>query len=213
MKYFYFYDCPRTGGTSFKSWCKGNPHIKRVCYKDSKSDWFHVPFNPREEIERLVPGENDLVTFTILRDPIEHTISLYDKISRHKNHAYRSKLAGVSFSEWVHGVFEVDRQSSPDPWGFSFVHFYDPKTRDVNVAIKNIESMDFVGFTDKLLDDLNSMLVQHQSAARFDNRRSNAGRRGFKVSKEDKLKIKLIRADDYALVNHFRKKRGLPTYG
>lgn len=214
MKCFYFYDCPRTGGTSIKHWVRKQSSIKRIHYGDGRG-WHHVPFNSREEISNLAPSgfKENFFTFTILRDPIEHTASLYAKIRKHKNHGYKSRLLKFEFNEWIGKIFEDDRKTSPDPWGFSFVRFYDPKTHDLEQAIKNIESMDFVGFTERLNQDMDSMLKIAGTKEKFDNRKANNIQRDFKISPVDRLHIKRIRFDDYQLVNHFRKKRGLPAYG
>ena len=209
MKYYYFYDCPRTGGTTFKRWCR-NGQIKRVCFGDEK-DWHHVPFKPRAELERLVPNGGELFTFTILRDPIEHTASLYAKIKRHK-HGYRPVIQHLSFDQWINGKFKEDAKTMPDPWGFSMVKFYDPKTHCLNQAIKNIETMDFVGFTDRLNEDLNLMLIESRSKVKFNGPRLNCGIRDFVVKDQIKAIIREVRKDDYKLVNHFRCKRGLEPY-
>lgn len=213
MKCFYFYDCPRTGGTSIKHWFKKQQLIRRIYYGDKKG-WHHVPFKPREEVSQLAPsGLRDKVfTFTILRDPIEHTASLYAKIRNHK-HGYKPRLTDVTFTEWIEELFEGDRKTSPDPWGFSFVRFYDPKTHKLEQAIKNIESMNFVGFTERLNLDMELMLKLANAKEKFDNRRANNARRDFKISSVDRMHIKRIRFDDYQLVNYFRKKKELPIYG
>lgn len=213
MKYFYFYDCPRTGGTSFKQWSRRCETITRLHFGDDKG-WHHVPFRPRAAVSELAPAaqRDKVFTFTLLRDPIEHTASLYAKIRRHK-HSYRKRLSNLKFHQWVHQFFEVDRKESPAPWGFSMVRFYDPITGDVDRAISNIETMDFVGFTERLTQDMQLMLEQANARAQFDGRRLNPGIREFKVSPADRLAIKRIRFDDYQLVNHFREKRGLQPYG
>lgn len=205
MKNFYFYDLPRTGGTSFKRWCKNRKGIKRVYFGEGKG-WHHVPF---ESVEKLAPGK--IWTFTLLRNPIEHTASLYAKIRIHK-HAYRTKLLGLNFNQWIRGIFEVDMVSSPAPWGFSMVKFFDPVSENLDVAIKNIESMDFVGFTDRLNSDINLMFKKIGVEDAFNGPRLNVARRSFEVTEGEKKVIRIVRADDFKLVNHFRKKRGLSLY-
>jgi hypothetical protein len=213
MKYFYFYDCPRTGGTSFKRWANQSDIVERLHFGDGKG-WHHVPFKPREVVSALAPpAQRDKVfTFTLLRDPIEHTASLYAKIRRHK-HSYRSKLANLNFDQWIHKHFEEDRSKSPPPWGFSMVRFFDPETEDVGRAIANIETMDFVGFTERLTPDLKLMFQKANTRANFDGRRLNPGIREFKITTANRVAIKKIRFDDYQLVNYFREKRDLEPYG
>lgn len=211
MKYFYFYDCPRTGGTSFKRWALNAPNVKRVHFGDGRG-WHHVPFRPRSELYELAPENQRIFTFTLLRDPVEHTASLYAKIRVHK-HSYRNVLANLSFEKWIKDVFEEDRKSSPAPWGFSMVRFFDPKEGKLENAIANVESIDFVGFTERLNDDLNLMFKKANIKANFDGRRLNPGSRRFKLTAADRLAIKRIRYDDYQLVNYFREQRGLQPYG
>lgn len=206
---YYFYDCPRTGGTTFKVWCKRGK-IKRVRYGGEK-EWYHVPFRPRDEIKTLVPENSTLFTFTLLRNPVEHTASLYAKIRSHK-HAYKKVLEGLTFEQWIKGKFQTDAHTSPDPWGFSMVRFYDPITHDLVQAIKNIESMDFVGFTDRLKRDLNLMLNISGSKINFNGPRLNRSRRDFLIKDDLRKIIKDVRSDDFKLVNYFRRKRGLPIY-
>jgi hypothetical protein len=208
MKNFYFYDLPRTGGTSFKHWARRCKAIKKVHYGDGHG-WHHVTFKPRSEVAKLTSG--DLFTFTILRDPIEHSASLYAKIRKHK-HAYCPKLAGLSFKNWIHGIYAEDMMSSPAPWGFSMVSFYDPKTSNLDTAIKNIESMDFVCFTDRLNNDINAMLGKANAGVTFSSHRMNVASRHFEISNAERNVIRRVRAEDFKLVNHFRKKRGLPIY-
>ena len=212
MKYFYFYDCPRTGGTSFKRWAKSCPAIERLHFGDGKG-WHHVPFKPRSEISELMPSHDvDVFTFTILRDPIEHTASLYAKIRTHK-HSYRNKLAHLTFNQWITGHFEADREQSPAPWGFSMVRFFDPDTGNLDRAIANIESMDFVGFTGRLNQDMELMLNKANACVNFNENRLNVSHRDFNITPVERVMIKKIRFDDYQLVNHFRKLRGLQLYG
>jgi len=209
VKCYYFYDCPRTGGTSFKKWCRDG-NAKRIYYGDRKG-WHHVPFKPRSEVCSLVPPNYNLWTFTLLRDPVEHTASLYAKIREHK-HSYCANLRGLSFNDWITGPFEEDSKTSPDPWGFSFVRFYDPDTHNLEKAISNIESMDFVGFTERLGEDVNLMLRESGSKTFFNNRKLNSKARNFIVSDSEKEIIKRVRSDDYKLVNNFRTIRNLPKY-
>lgn len=211
MKHFYFYDCPRTGGTSFKRWAKKCPTIERLHFGEGKG-WHHVPYRPRSEILELTPPSRDVFTFTLLRDPIEHTASLYAKIKTHK-HSYRDKLARLTFNQWVTNHFEVDREKSPDPWGFSMVRFFDPETGNLDRAIANIESMDFVGFTERLNEDMKLMFKKANVRAEFGGDRLNAKYRDFSITRVERILIKKIRFDDYALVNHFRELRGLQPYG
>jgi len=158
----------------------------------------------------LRPEGKKLWTLTLLRDPVEHTASLYAKIRNHK-HAYKQVLRGLSFSQWVQGRFQDDVKSVPPPWGFSFVRFYD-EGGDLATAIENVEKVDFVGFTERLTEDMNLFLNLVGEKRRFNGRRLNMSRRGFKISGADRKIIKRVRAEDFELVNHFRRKRGLPFY-
>lgn len=213
MKCLYFYDCPRTGGTSIKKWCKSKNNFKRLHY-GTRPAWHHVPFKPLELIDKELRPKNysqKIWTFTFLRNPYEHTLSLYAKIRNHK-HAYAGKFKKMSFSDWILGDFPKDVVSTPQPWGFSFVRFYDPETGNLEKAIKNLESIDFIGFTERLNSDMNLFLNKMSSTSKFDNRKLNISQKNFKV--DDKLReiIKQVRSNDYKLVNHFRSLRGLKLY-
>ena len=213
MKCFYFYDLPRTGGTTLKRWVKNRRNLRRLHYGSPKP-WHHVPFTPLPILDQqLRPrGYNQKIhTITLLRDPCLHTISLYGKIRHHK-HAYASKFQSISFQEWIHGDFPDDVLNTPDPWGFSMVRFYDPETHNLGKAIENIESIDFVGFTERLNSDINLFLLNMGLPEAFTDMKLNVSRKGFKASEDDLKVIREVRSQDYELVNYFRKKRGLEPY-
>lgn len=212
MASFYFYDCPRTGGTSVKLWCRDNKVLNRLHYGDDKGGWHHVPFKPKSEIDELKPvGVDKIWTLTFLRDPVEHTASLYAKIRNHK-HSYRDRIRSLTFTKWIHGVFGEDVGCAPAPWGFSMVRFYDPKSDNLETAIKNVESIDYVGFTDRLVDDMNGFLSMVGEGVKFDGRKLNVASRNFGISESDRRIIREVRAADFELVNHFRRKLGLSTF-
>ena len=118
----------------------------------------------------------------------------------------------LTFHEWIYGDLEEDCRTAPDPWGFSMVRFYDPDTKNLDRAIANIESMDFVGFTDRLNQDINKLMDLIGISQRYNNARQNQVRRNFTISPKDRQHILDVRADDLRLVNHFRSKRGLRPY-
>lgn len=211
MIYFYFYDCPRTGGTSIKHWCKRNNDLKRLYYGQD-GGWHHVPFKPLKEIEGLRPqGMVDRIwTLTFLRNPIDHTVSLYAKIRNHK-HSYKDKLKNLSFSDWIHGDFIKDVDTAPSSWSFSMVNFYS-SDNNLRSAINNIESVDYVGFTDRLTYDMNQFLIKVGTNAKFDGRKLNTSSKNFKITSDEKKIIREVRSRDFELVNHFRKKRGLSLF-
>jgi hypothetical protein len=216
MECFYFYDCPRTGGTSVKRWTKNQHNLKRIHYGSPKP-WHHVPFKHPSIIEKELRPRGytgRISTMTLLRDPCAHTISLYAKIRNHK-HAYASKFKRIGFAEWIQGDFKKDVAETPNPWGFSMVRFYDPETGDLEKAIRNIEAVDFVGFTERLNVDMNKFLVKIGLSITFSGNRLNISRKGgpcMQFSEEEVEIIKRVRADDYRLVNYFREKRGLELY-
>jgi hypothetical protein len=211
MECFYFYDCPRTGGTSVKRWSKSQNNLKRLHY--GVKPWHHVPFKRPDIIDqdlrpRVYTG--NISTLTFLRNPLEHTISLYAKIRNHK-HAYASKFQKISFQEWINGDFAKDVETAPEPWGFSMVRFYDPETGNLEKAIYNIESINFVGFTERLNQDMNLFLESIGLLQNYCGNKLNPSQRNFEIDGTKDI-IKEARAQDYQLVNYFRKKRGLQLY-
>lgn len=207
MEYLYFYDCPRTGGTSIKKWFRDNPCMKRLHYGTTEQ-WHHVPFQPIETLNKDF-NRSKIKTLTFLRDPISQTVSLYAKIKNHRDHSFKDHFSKMTFSEWINGSFREDVISCPEPWGFSFVRFY-AQDGMLDTAITNISTINFIGFTERLDKDMNLFLAN--IPAIYNGHRLNVSHKDFKISINDKKIIREVRASDYKLVNHFRKVRGLPLY-
>lgn len=201
MKYGYLYHVPRTGGFTTYKWFSnfGKQGLTRL-YNHG-----HVPFKTRRQICRLFNKQLDpeeLITFTWMRDPVDHAASLYSYIVSHGGHEkWKNFKKGITFSQWIRC------EGLPG----SFAKFFDPGRGDPDIAIENLKTLNFIGFTEQLNTDMNLIMNLFQVPTRFNNMKINAAKKLI-VSPVDAALIKERRSADYKVLNYFRQQRGLPFY-
>jgi hypothetical protein len=207
----YFYHVPRTGGFSTYKWFE---KLSRMELTRLWNDG-HSPFKAKKQIAKKFGGRakkldniilkpEDLITITWLRDPVSHSISTYTYIKSHGGaKKFRGFRPGMTFSEWIRA------KGSPG----NYVKFFAPGDGKLETAIRNMETINFIGFTDNFNNDMNRLMkVFGLSHIKYNNAKINSSSGKFKPSEIDIKYLKERRAIDYALVNEFRARRGLSPY-
>lgn len=163
----------------------------------------HTPYRPF-----------DFPSFTILRDPVGHAVSLYTYIKTHPGMPAHQSVRKLTFAQWI--------RRKPDRWGRrpgSFTHFLagghkkrlEPE-KELELAIRHADEIDFIAFTELLNSDMNAVLNRVAKIdARWDGTRHNANQKNRKPrpTPADIALIKNLRAEDYVLIKHVAEKRGI----
>jgi hypothetical protein len=206
----YFYHVPRTGGFSTYKW------FEKLSRKEWTRLWNdgHTPFKSKKQLiakfgSRAMKADGielkveDLITITWLRDPVNHSISLYTYIKTHGGEKkFRGFKDGASFSEWIR------RPGSPG----NYVKFFAPGDGKLETAIRNLETVDFIGFTETFNSDMDRLMRFLELDIKYNKKKINSSSGSFKPSKKDIKHLKERRVEDYILVNEFRKRLGLPLF-
>lgn len=178
---------PRTGGTSMtRFFNKINDQVKFVRFGHDKFSG-HV----LEQMEKA--NKRKVYTFTIIRDPVSHTRSLYSFLKQSGSHPKRH-TAQKSFTEWIKTFDELPNY---------FCKFYDHKGQgDLERAKKVLGRMDFVIHTNDLGNGINRILASLGINTRFDGTHvSNFSKP--KMSEDQIRLIKNLRANDYELIKDY----------
>lgn len=206
----YFYHVPRTGGFSTYKWFE---HLSRQGLTRLWNDG-HTPFKSKAQLvakfgskafeaDKINLKSEELITITWLRDPVDHTASLYTYIKSHGGHQkFKGFPEGVTFSEWIR------LEGSPG----NYVKFFAPGDGKLETAITNLQTANFVGFTENFNDDMNVLMEVFNIKLKYNNQKVNSSGQRYQPSKDDIIYLKQRRELDYALVNEFRKARGLKPY-
>ena len=207
----YFYHVPRTGGFSTYKWFE---KLSKMGHTRLWNDG-HSPYKNKEQLVKKFGGRakkldkielkpEDLITITWLRDPVAHSVSTYTYIKSHGGEKkFRGFKNGMTFSEWIR------QKASPG----SYVKFFAPGDGKLETAIRNMETIDFIGFTENFNNDMNRLTKTFGvHNLKYNNLKINSSTGSFKPSKADVEFLRERRKDDYLLVNEFRKRRGLPPY-
>jgi hypothetical protein len=204
----YIYHVPRTGGNSTYKWFE---MLSRQGHTRLWNDG-HSHFRSREQLAKkfaaqakkkdgIILKPEDLITITWLRDPVAHSVSIHTYQKRRGGGAKKFRGYDPDFSKWIR------RKGSPG----SFVGFFSSDGK-LETAIKNMSTIDFIGFTDYFNSDMNKMMKVFGLNLKYNNKKINSSTGQFKPSAADIKYLKERRKIDYALVNEFRKRRGLSPY-
>lgn len=204
----YFYHVPRTGGFSIYRWFERSSKagLTRL-YNDG-----HSPFKSKEQLiakfsKRAENAGNPIIpeqfmTITWLRHPVLHAASCYSYAKAHGGaKKFKTFTDGMTFSQWIR------QKASPG----NYVKFFAPGDGKLETAIRNMETIDFIAFTDRFNPDMNAISKLFNIPWPYDGAKVNASNR-VEPNKEDIAYLRERRADDIQLCNHFRKKRGLKPY-
>lgn len=206
----YFYHIPRTGGFSTYKWFEdlSKRGLTRL-WNDGHSPYKHkiqlaAKFSPQaQKADGVIINPDELITITWLRDPVIHTASLYTYMRSHGGHTtFRNFHEGITFSEWIRS------HGSPG----NYVKFFAPNDGKLETAITNLETVNFVGFTENLNGDMNLIMKVFDIKLNYNNEKVNFSGQRHQPSKDDIDYLKKRRELDYALANEFRKRRGLEPY-
>ena len=203
----YFYHVPRTGGFSTYKWFE---KLSRRGYTRLWNDGHTLFKNKKQLVKRfasrakkkddIILKPEDLITITWLRDPVAHSVSLHTYQKSHGG-AKTFKEYDPDFSKWIR------RKGSPG----SFIKFFAADGK-LETAIKNLETVDFIGFTDLFNSDMNKIMEIFGVDLKYNNKKINSSTGQFKPSIVDVKYLKERRKIDYELVNEFRERRGLSPY-
>ncbi|WP_428376426.1 hypothetical protein [Lichenicoccus sp.] len=106
---FYFQHIPKTAGTSIKVWLASHfgsslcpldiaDHLVAVSRRDL--DQYHA-FAGHFHCYLAPYLERDLVTVTVLRDPLSRTRSHWHQVRRHEQHPHHERVSRQTFTEFV----------------------------------------------------------------------------------------------------------------
>jgi len=189
MKHIWFIHTPRTGGMSIAKFL-GKLHRESKLYVIHQGHTKHCVTQKEKYAKEL--GDK-VITFTILRDPVEHSRSLYSYMKASKGHNKHPLANNNNFSTWLTKFDEF-------PY---YRIFFGGQT--IESAVNNLLSIDYILYTDKLAVGLNKLLQILNVADRFDNSKIN-GYPKPDVSDKDINLIKKIRADDYEILKQISEK-------
>jgi len=202
----YIYHVPRTGGNSTYKW------FEMLSRKGLTRLWNdgHSHFRSKKQLAQkfaaqakkkdgIILKPEDLITITWLRDPVAHSVSTH---TYHKQRGNSPRGFDPNFSKWIRG-----KNSSIG----GFVGFFS-SDRKLKTAIKNLETVNFIGFTDCFNNDMNKIMKIFGLNFTYNNNKINSSTGRFKPSAADIKYLRERRKIDYALVNEFRKRRGLSLY-
>jgi len=182
----WFVHVPRTGGTSIYR------YLEKCRYKSYHNG--HSRFSCEKENE-LKATTKKLITFTVMRDPVKHCVSLYTYIKKHKHHTFHKIAANNSFHGWLDKFYEVPNY---------YTRFFSDFTNmDKNLALQQLGHFDFILNTETLTNDFNSMLSQLGLKKDF-NIHINSSKTNLNIAPKDIEHIKHIRKIDYELLSNIK---------
>lgn len=197
----HFFHIPRTGGMSLYKFWGGKKIRKRFGIQLHNNG--HAAYRPYT-----------CPSFVFLRDPIEHAVSLFTYLKTHRHPRAKAtlKVQGMTFAQWI-------RRPGVRPGSFTcFLSGNKSHSREeeLELALKAIKDITFIGFTKHLGRDMNIILKDiARVPVRWDGTRHNANVAAKKprLSKADKDLIKKLRAEDYVLIRHVKALRARSQAG
>jgi hypothetical protein len=201
MKYIYLQHIPKTGGTSVRHFFLKKQRQRIPVRFVWSSDWrkAHEPFKTKAQICRLtkhnVTPEN-LFMCVFLRDPIEHSRSLYSWIKKYRPHPYHKYANKVDFTTWL---------KEYEPLKDYYCNYLAPNARTAEKALKNLKHFDYVGSLETINQDMNRILNMMGFRFKYDGTHY-AGTRTvkFEVTKSHIEIIKARRPEDFKLMESLK---------
>jgi hypothetical protein len=176
--------CPRTGVTSIKIHCEALK--KRGLIEFEKTA--HRRYKPGEH-ERLKAKYSKVIALTILRDPVEHTLSLFSYVRADRNNPGYKQAKSLSFSQWLDNWSDVEY----------FIRYYG--SGDIDIAESNLRQFDHILNTESLKSDFNNVLNELGLPTNFDRHAHKGDVQRYVAKQDDIKKIKRVRKRDYELLS------------
>lgn len=176
----WFIHVPRTGGMSLAKYLN-NIRNKNVIIRHRGHEKFS-----KNTLRNLQSKYDNVVTCTIIRNPAEHSMSLWTYMQKHKKHYYHKKASHQDFITWARNFKEF-------PY---YVKFFGQG--DLNKSIQAIGNINYILRTESLKRDVNKMLKDLNLKPTF-NIYSNSTSKRQLTNKELQV-IKNIRKKDYQML-------------
>lgn len=190
----YFIHVPRTGGNSIGKWIKTLGKEHKIVY-DGHARYSH-------EGHTKIIKQDKTVAFTMMRDPVDITSSIYAYIKTAKPHRGYADAQKWSFSEWI--VKSPEAKNFLTRWfnNHSWPQFINPKPQDLNppvdVAVETLSHFNYIFDTATLTSDVNKMCQAEGIKRKFDVHVN--GRKHPPITPEDIAKIKEVSSRDYEVL-------------
>ena len=188
MKYYYLQHIPKTAGTSIRHfmWKHGPKHNFKFIWSN---DWGrpHERFRPKEEIAKLAKVPiHKLTTFTFLRDPYEHSRSLYLWIRKDTNHPYHKQVSKIPLTRWLQTYKPLEN------------YFCKFLGGGPDQAARNLATFDYVGFIENVDLVMNTMLGEYN--LKFEGSKRYYVTKHLKINQQQKHIIRERRPLDFQLL-------------
>jgi hypothetical protein len=178
---FWFIHVPRTGGTDLAHSARSWQHVNFFCNG-------HSGYDPALH-ERLKCEHDRVLLTTALRDPVEHTRSLY-AYTKHGGHHLANYSADKSLMQWMRGY--------PERLIDYFTWFFDRDYAYLPHALATLRKFDRIFDTAHLTDQVNAFLQELNEPSRIQTPASPYPKGA--LTAPDIQYIKAIRQQDYRLL-------------
>jgi len=197
--YVYFFHLPKTGGMSVAGFF-GSLAQKKIIDIGHRG---HLKITSKLSLgnQKFIPDpyKRRVWTFSILRDPVQHTKSLYNYIRNNPNHQHHKFALKKTFSQWIRDCKALENY---------YAKFYTHGNQKLEQMKFSLKCLDFIAFTESLNSDTNKFLDKIGVSMKFDNRHINKSKsNNIIITGSDINYIKNIkRPKDYILMDMARKK-------
>jgi len=186
MNFIWFVHVPRTGGTSIIN----SRHMFKLTTILTGSP--HMPYTTQQHMQ-FKEKFGEVKTLTVLRDPVQHSMSYYSYIVAHPSHFGHRLAINNSFSDWLKKCKEL-----PNYFVKFFSTWDNPSAGNLPEALEKISKFDYILDTANLTAQFNHVLAENNEPHRFSLHIN--GNKKFEISKDDVAYIKQIRSQDYKFI-------------
>lgn len=195
MTILYFIHVPRTGGNSIGAWLNT---LDKNNYEIRYDGHARHSVQHHEELKK----NGKVIAFTMMRDPVDITASMYSYIKGAKPHRGWRDARKWNFSEWI--VKSPESKNFLTRWfnNHTWPQFINPTPQDllpsVDFAVETLKNFDYIFDTSTLTRDINNMCQKEGIKTKFDSHVN--GRKHPNITAEDIKKIKEFSSRDYELL-------------